>query len=96
MGGSRSAVAITAAAAALLSGPALADDCLTDWGMAGQIVRQENLITVEEVSKSLAADGIGQLVKTTLCRSETGYFYRLVILSPTGQLKTSVMTAKGR
>ncbi len=87
---------MAAAAVVLPAGVTLADDCLTDWGMAGQIVRQENLITVEEVSKSLAADGIGRLVKTTLCRSETGYFYRLVILSPTGQLKTTVMTAKGR
>ncbi|MBS0233731.1 MAG: hypothetical protein JSR99_09615 [Proteobacteria bacterium] len=84
------------AAAIMPCGAAHAVDCLTDWGMAGQIVRRENLITVEEVSKSLAADGVGVLVKTTLCRSEGGYFYRLVIRSPTGQLKTTVMTAKGR
>ncbi len=75
---------------------ACAVDCLTDWGMAGQIVRRENLITVEEVSRSLAADGIGELVKTTLCRSDDGYFYRLVIRMPTGQLRTTVMTAKSR
>jgi hypothetical protein len=84
------------AAAVLLPGHVCAEDCLSDWGMAGQIVRRENLITVEEVSKSLEADGIGQLVKTTLCRSDDGYFYRLVIRSPTGQLKTTVMTAKVR
>jgi hypothetical protein len=91
----RAAVAM-AAAGVLHCNPARAADCLTDWGMAGQIVRRENLITVEEVSRSLAADGIGELVKTTLCRSEDGYFYRLVIRMPTGQLKTTVMTAKGR
>ncbi len=90
------AVAMAAAAVILPSGPSHADDCLNDWGMAGQIVRRENLITVEEVSRSLAADGIGELVKTTLCRSDAGYFYRLVIRSPTGQLKTTVMTAKSR
>ncbi len=77
-------------------GVAHAMECLTDWGMAGQIVRRENLITVEEVSKSLAADGVGVLVKTTLCRSDDGYFYRLVVRSPTGQLKTTVMTARSR
>jgi hypothetical protein len=96
MAGLRRALAATAAAVTLASAAARADDCLDDWGMAGQIVRRENLITVEEVSRSLAADGIGQLVKTTLCRSEAGYFYRLVIRSPTGQLKTTVMTAKSR
>jgi hypothetical protein len=89
--------AATGLAAAIVPyGAAQAVECLSDWGMAGQIVRRENLITVEEVSKSLAADGIGVLVKTTLCRSDDGYFYRLVIRSPTGQLKTTVMTAKGR
>jgi hypothetical protein len=90
------AVAVTAAAALVLPGWARAEDCLTDWGMAGQIVRSENLITVEEVSKSLAADGIGELVKTTLCRSPDGYFYRIVVRSPTGQLRTTVITATVR
>jgi hypothetical protein len=96
MAGLASTVAVAAAAVILPCGVVCADDCLTDWGRAGQIVRRENLITVEEVSRSLAADGIGELVKTTLCRSDAGYFYRLVIRSPTGQLKTTVMTAKSR
>jgi len=87
---------ISAAAIVLLQGSAIADDCLNDWGLAGQIVRQEKLITVEEVAKSLTADGVGQLVKTTLCRSAEGYFYRIVIRSPTGQLKSSVMSARSR
>lgn len=90
------AAALVAAAVMLPCGAACALDCLTDWGMAGQIVRRKNLITVEEVSRSLAADGVGELVKTTLCRSDDGYFYRLVIRSPTGQLKSAVMNAKSR
>jgi hypothetical protein len=96
MAGLGQAVAVAAAAVVLPCSLTHADDCLSDWGMAGQIVRRENLITVEEVSRSLAADGIGELVKTTLCRSDAGYFYRLVIRSPTGQLRTTVMTAKSR
>ncbi|WP_045836056.1 hypothetical protein [Hyphomicrobium sp. 99] len=92
----RRALAAATTAVLLPCAAARADNCVTDWGMAGQIVRQENLLTVEEMSRSLAADGIGKLVKTTLCRSEAGYFYRLVIRSPTGQLRTTVMTAKGR
>lgn len=90
------AAAFAAAVVMLPCGAASAVDCLTDWGMAGQIVRRQNLITVEQVSRSLAADGIGVLVKTTLCRSEDGYFYRLVIRGPTGELKTTVMNAKSR
>lgn len=96
MAGLMSTVAVAATAAIVLPGSVCAEDCLADWGRAGQIVRRENLITVEEVSKSLEADGIGQLVKTTLCWSDEGYFYRLVVRSPTGQLKTTVMLAKIR
>jgi hypothetical protein len=96
MAGLVKAAVISAAAMGLLHGTALADDCLEDWGLAGQIVRSEKLITVAEVARSLAADGVGQLVKTTLCRSDKGYFYRLVIRSPTGQLKSTVMSAKSR
>jgi hypothetical protein len=96
MAGFSGAVAVTAAAAFVLPAAVCAEDCLTDWGMAGQIVRRENLITVEDVSKSLAADGIGELVKTTHCRSPEGYVYRLVIRVPTGQLRTSVITSKVR
>lgn len=77
----------------MLPAPASAVDCLTDWGLAGQIVRRENLITVEDVSRSLDADGLGTLVKMTLCRSEKGYYYRLVIRGPAGELKTTIMMA---
>lgn len=90
------AAVLVAAAVMLPCGAAFAADCLTDWGMAGQIVRRKNLVTVQEVSRSLAADGVGELVKTTLCRSDDGYFYRVVIRSPTGQLKSAVMKAESR
>jgi hypothetical protein len=96
MGGFGRTAAFVGAAAMLACGGAGADECLTDWGMAGQIVRRQNLITVEEVSRSLALGGIGELVKTTLCRSDNGYFYRIVVRSPTGQLKTTVITARSR
>lgn len=84
------------AALALLHGAAQADDCLNDWGIAGEIVRRENLITVEEVAKALADDGVGQIVRSTLCRQAEGYVYRLVIRAPGGQLRTSIMQAKAR
>jgi hypothetical protein len=96
MVGLRKAALASAAAIVLPQSPVLAEDCLNDWGLAGEIVRREKLITVEEVYKSLAADGIGQIVKSTLCRSDTGYVYRLVIRGPTGQLKSTVMSAKSR
>ena len=96
MAGLVKAAVISAAAMGLLHEPALAEDCLDDWGVAGQIVRSEKLITVAEVARSLEADGVGRLLKTTPCRSDKGYFYRLVIRSPTGQLKSTVMSAKSR
>ena len=40
MAGFMGAVAVTAAAVLVLPGSVRAEDCLTDWGMAGQIVRK--------------------------------------------------------
>jgi hypothetical protein len=86
--------AIVLLLAFLPKGAAQAEECFNDWGLAGEIVRHEKLLTVEEISKSLAADGVGQLVKTTLCRTADGYMYRLVIRKSSGQLKTTIMSAK--
>jgi hypothetical protein len=73
---------------------AQADDCLTDWGAAGEIVRREKLLTVEELAKSLRDDGIGQVVKTTLCKEKGGYVYHLVVRDSLGKLKSTVVSAK--
>ena len=85
-------------AAALSSGgaarPALADDCYADWGVAGEIVRREKLVTVQQLTQSNAAGLPGQIVKTTLCKDGDDFIYKIVIRQADGQLKTIVVDAR--
>lgn len=74
--------------------PAAADDgCVADWGKAGEIVRQNGLATVEQLSKTPGAVS-GQIVKATLCAEAGGYVYRLVVRDGAGQLKNVVVEAR--
>ena len=89
------AAIVMAAAAGLNARPVKAADCMADWAAASQIVKSENLLTVEQLP-SVAADQIqGQIVKTQLCRENGSYVYRLVVRDPKGQMKTVVLDARG-
>ena len=89
------AAIVMAAAAGLNARPVKAADCMADWATASQIVKSENLLTVEQLP-SVAADQIqGQIVKTQLCRENGSYVYRLVVRDPKGQMKTVVLDARG-
>jgi uncharacterized membrane protein YkoI len=73
-----------------------ADNCLSDWTAARQIVSAQNLLTVEQLADH-AGDQIqgGQIIKTTLCYENGSYIYRLVVRDPKGQLKSVAIDARG-
>jgi hypothetical protein len=81
------------AAAMLAAAPAGAEVCLSDWGIAGEIVRREKLITIEELTRDILPAGQGQIVKSTLCRREAGYIYRFVVRDRAGQLRNTMVPA---
>ena len=83
-----------ALAAAGLSVPCAAEECLTDWGLAGEIVRREKLLTVQQLTQTNAAGLPGQVVKTTLCKDGDDYVYKVVVRQASGQLKTIVVDAR--
>lgn len=83
----------SAVAATLAPAASQADVCLPDWGIAGEIVRRENLITIEELRSEILPAGQGQIVKSTLCRSAKGYVYRFVVRDRAGQLRNTVVPA---
>lgn len=85
---------IAALAISIVSGPAAAEDCLDDWGQAGEIVRREKLLTVQQLTQSEAAGVPGKIVKTTLCKDGDDYIYKLVVRQASGQLKTIVIDAR--
>ncbi len=74
--------------------PARAEDCYNDWGLAGEIVRREKLITVQQLTQANAAGLIEAIVKTTLCKDGDDYIYKLVVRDAKGQLKTVVVDAR--
>ncbi len=76
----------------LITGAAGADGCLADWGKAGEIVRQQGLQTVEQLTK-MPGVVAGEIVKATLCAEQGGYVYRLVVRDKAGQLKNVVVSA---
>lgn len=91
----RPAAPIIALLGFLLAGPArpaLADTCIEDWGAAGEIVRAEGLLTMEDLSSGQQAVR-GTIVKATLCRAEGGYHYRLVVRTKGGQMETLTLNA---
>jgi hypothetical protein len=80
--------------AVALSVPASAEDCYADWGLAGEIVRREKLVTVQQLTQANAAGMIEAIVKTTLCKDGDDYIYKLVVRGAGGQLKTVVVDAR--
>ena len=67
---------------------------MTDWGQAGAIVRQQKLMSIGELTKSVTPNIGGAIVKTTLCKDGDDYIYKLVVRDPSGQLKTVVVDAR--
>lgn len=68
-------------------------DCISDWGTAGEIVRRERLVTVEQLAAGARRDLGGAIIKATLCRESGAYVYRLVVREESGQMRGAVVSA---
>ncbi|MEQ1716460.1 MAG: hypothetical protein ABL907_10825 [Hyphomicrobium sp.] len=91
---SKVAIFVLAATTAPLIAPVKSEEsCIADWGAAGDIVRQQDLQTVEQLTSRAAAPLPGRIVKATLCHQNSGYIYRLVVRDSAGQLKNVVVDA---
>lgn len=88
------AIGAALAASASAGVTATADDCYADWGVAGEVVRREKLLTVEQLAATAAADLAGSIVKSTLCKNDGGYAYQLVVRDRDGHLKSAVVPAE--
>jgi uncharacterized membrane protein YkoI len=68
--------------------------CFADWSEAAAVVKAEGLVTVEQLTKLAPAKLGGDIVRTTLCNTESGYTYKLVIRSASGKMSTVSVDAK--
>ena len=80
--------------AASVAVPAAADECLSDWGAAGQIVRREKLLTVQQLTQEESVLLPGKPIKTPLCKVGDDYVYKVVVRVVGGALKTIVVDAR--
>lgn len=71
-----------------------AEGCVADWSVAAPIVKEEGLVTVEELSKAASGRLSGDIVKATLCRENGIYVFRLVVKGVSGQLRTVTVDAR--
>lgn len=86
---------LTAVRVVILAVPAAAsEECLTDWGAAGQIVRKEKLMTVQQLTQDESVLLPGKPIKTTLCKVGDDYVYKVVVRISGGALKTIVVDAR--
>jgi hypothetical protein len=70
------------------------DGCIADWSIAAPIVHKEGLTTVDALSRIAAAERAGVIVKTTLCESNGGYVYRIVVRDEHGKLTSRTVDAR--
>lgn len=75
--------------------PAARAECLSDWGAAAEVVRENGLQTVEQLSKMSPQQLKGQIIKVTLCEEGGRFVYRLVVRDGAGQMKNVVLDATG-
>lgn len=87
-------IVVAAWIAAASGSTARANECLSDWGAAGEIVRREKLLTVQQLTQDEGTLLPGQIVKATLCKDGDDYVYKVVVRTAGGALKTIVVEAR--
>lgn len=75
-------------------GRAAPGGCYADWSVAAPIVRKEGLATVETLARRARAKISGDIVKTTLCKENGGFVYRLLIRDAGGRLSNKTVDAR--
>jgi uncharacterized membrane protein YkoI len=68
--------------------------CYSDWSEAALIVEKEGLVSVETLTSAARSKVKGDILKTTLCKQNGGYVYRLVVRGANGQLSPLTVDAK--
>jgi hypothetical protein len=68
--------------------------CFSDWSSASAAVRENGLVTAEELTRLAPKHLGGDLVRLSLCELNSEYTYRLIVRTTTGLLKTYVVDAK--
>ncbi len=88
---------IVVALGALLLAPAAtahAETCFADWSAASTIAKAESLVPIDQLAKLAPSKLGGDVVRSSLCETNTGFVYKLVVRDKAGELKTLTVDAK--
>lgn len=88
------AVALVGLAGSTAVAAQAGEQCIDDWSIAASVVRKEGLATVEQLSQLAQKTGAGHIVRTTLCRGEGAFVYRIVVKDGKGQLRSLIVDAR--
>ncbi len=78
-----------------LEGARAESECYADWSKAAELVKEQGLVSVRDVSKRAKKELKGKVIKATLCGNDKGDFvYKLVIESADGKLSTATVNAR--
>lgn len=89
------AVALALACAPLFASPSHAQmSCIADWSEAGSIVRREGLAPMEHVGRLMRERSHAQIMRSTLCRENDRFVYRLTVRGGEGTIRTLVVDAR--
>lgn len=84
-----------AVVAAATTGPSAAPNrCYADWSDAAELVRQEGLVGVDELSRLARTRLDSEVVKMTLCRDGERYVYRVVLKVQRGTMRVVIVDAR--
>ncbi len=77
------------------NGQAADEQCYASWSEAAPIVRAQGLVDMEQLSALATPNHVGgEIVKSTLCRDQGRFIYRLVIREAKGRLKMVAVDAR--
>lgn len=88
------AAALGASANTQTAKPAPQLICAPDWSVASRIVADNNLVPIDQLTKAARDKALGKVIRTTLCRDEGRYVYRVVLRSAYGGLATITVDAR--
>jgi uncharacterized membrane protein YkoI len=77
-----------------LGASAQSGTCFSDWSAASAIVKAQDFVTPDQLSRLAPAKLGGDIVRSSLCETPNGYVYKLVIRDSTGQLKALTVDAR--
>ena len=70
------------------------DACFSDWSAASILVKTESLVPIEQLTKMAPSRLGGEIIRSTLCESKSGFVYKLVVRTNGGQMKAMEVDAK--